>query len=187
MCDPPVSVYKSVESKSISPAGGEILNVDLRVPDIHKITSDYSDCLSNRLDTKRNFPAWIFWVALIFLKMGIKTSSSRSQDCLLAKRALKSQWSGFGLMSFPEFFSAHLPCSLHLAPEQQSILGRAGLSVVFRLYFDHLDLNENAHIFSRDAVAQIRRRGRCHTLVWQSWMIKYLKARRWNLFSQRIL
>lgn len=36
MCSPPVSVYKSVESKSISPAGGEVLNVDLRVPDIDK-------------------------------------------------------------------------------------------------------------------------------------------------------
>lgn len=62
----------------------------------------------------------------------------------------------YGLMSFPEFFAARSPGSLHLAPEQQSILGRAGLSVVFRLYFDHLDLNENAHIFSRDTVAQIR-------------------------------
>lgn len=38
--NPPVSVYKSVESKSISPAGGEILNVDLRVPDMDKIKSD---------------------------------------------------------------------------------------------------------------------------------------------------
>lgn len=36
MCNLPVSVYKSVESKSISPAGGEILNVDLRISDINR-------------------------------------------------------------------------------------------------------------------------------------------------------
>lgn len=36
MCNLPVSVYKSVESKSISPAGGEILNVDLRVPEMNQ-------------------------------------------------------------------------------------------------------------------------------------------------------
>lgn len=36
MCTLPVSVYKSVESKSISPAGGEILNVDLRVPEMNR-------------------------------------------------------------------------------------------------------------------------------------------------------
>lgn len=35
MSNLPVSVYKSVESKSISPAGGEILNVDLRVPEMN--------------------------------------------------------------------------------------------------------------------------------------------------------
>lgn len=44
LCNPPVSVYKSVEGESISPAGGEILNVDLRVPDVDKkeTPSDYT-------------------------------------------------------------------------------------------------------------------------------------------------
>lgn len=50
-----------------------------------------------------------------------------------------------------------LPCGLHLAPEQQCILGRAGFSVVLCLYLDHLDLNKHTEIFSycgRDTEAQ---------------------------------
>lgn len=183
MCNLPVSVYKSVESKSISPAGGEILNVDLRVPEMNrqnKIKLQWAfvfiGCTLQR--EIRQFPAFNSLSCWNFLKIGAKTCSSRSQASVLSKSVLKSQWNGLGLVSVPEFFSACSPCSLHLAPEQQSILGRAGLSVVFRLYFDHLDLNENGHIFSRDTVAQILRRGRRHRLVRQSWMIsKYLKAR----------
>lgn len=44
---------------------------------------------------------------------------------------------------FLVFFIHCSPCGLHLAPEQQGILGRASFSVVFRLYFDHLDLKKN--------------------------------------------
>lgn len=142
------------------------------------LTSGY---LVDTEQRKRKIPSLQFFM---FLKFLIKNEQFKKSRLFL----LKSQGNGLVLMSLPEFFAARSPCSLHLAPEQQSILGRAGLSVVFRLYFDHLDLNENAHIFSRDTVAQIWRRGRCHRLVRQSWMIRYLKARRWNFFfSQQIL
>lgn len=44
------------------------------------------------------------------------------------------------------FLFHYSPCSLHLAPEQQRILGRAGFSVVLCLYLDHLDLNKHTEM-----------------------------------------
>lgn len=61
-------------------------------------------------------------------------------------------------LEFPVFLFHCSPCGLHLAPEQQGILGRASFSVVLCLYFDHLDLNKNTakqqiSVCGRDTVA----------------------------------